>query len=90
MQMLGDQLNAAPSLNQLTIPDLWQQQAVTALREGCDVVVQAPTGSRHVRKKVRAILNSRGEWERAPKSAEAAPSESWRAFTRTRSASTRG
>ena len=45
MQMLGDQLNAAPSLNQLTIPDLWQQQAETALREGCDVVVQAPTGS---------------------------------------------
>lgn len=45
MQTLGDQLNAAPSLNQLTIPDLWQQQAVSALREGCDVVVQAPTGS---------------------------------------------
>lgn len=45
MQTLGDQLQAAPSLNQLTIPDLWQQQAVTALRDGCDVVVQAPTGS---------------------------------------------
>lgn len=45
MQTLGDQLNTTPSLNQLTIPDLWQQQAVTALREGCDVVVQAPTGS---------------------------------------------
>jgi superfamily II DNA/RNA helicase len=45
VQTLGDQLNAAPSLNQLTIPDLWQQQAVTALRDGCDVVVQAPTGS---------------------------------------------
>lgn len=27
------------------MPDLWQQQAVTALREGSDVVVQAPTGS---------------------------------------------
>ncbi|MBI3876264.1 MAG: DEAD/DEAH box helicase, partial [Verrucomicrobia bacterium] len=27
------------------MPDLWQQQAVTALREGKDVVVQAPTGS---------------------------------------------
>ncbi len=27
------------------IPDLWQQQAIAALREGKDVVVQAPTGS---------------------------------------------
>jgi len=45
VQTLGDQFHAAPSLNQLTIPDLWQQQAVTALRDGCDVVVQAPTGS---------------------------------------------
>ncbi len=27
------------------MPDLWQQQAVTALRQGKDVVVQAPTGS---------------------------------------------
>jgi len=34
-----------PALNQVTVPDLWQQQAVTALREGRDVVVQAPTGS---------------------------------------------
>src|SRR5262245_4664444 len=33
------------ALNQVTVPDLWQQQAVTALREGKDVVVQAPTGS---------------------------------------------
>jgi superfamily II DNA/RNA helicase len=29
----------------LVIPDLWQQGAVRALREGKDVVVQAPTGS---------------------------------------------
>src|ERR1044072_2320127 len=29
----------------LVIPDLWQQQAVRALQEGNDVVVQAPTGS---------------------------------------------
>lgn len=35
---------AAP-LGNVTVPDLWQQQAVTALREGKDVVVQAPTGS---------------------------------------------
>jgi superfamily II DNA/RNA helicase len=34
-----------PALNQVAVPDLWQQQAVTALREGQDVVVQAPTGS---------------------------------------------
>ena len=29
----------------LTIPDLWQQEAVRALREGRDVVVHAPTGA---------------------------------------------
>src|SRR5436190_10007968 len=34
-----------PALNQVTVPDLWQQEAVTALREGHDVVVQAPTGA---------------------------------------------
>jgi hypothetical protein len=34
-----------PVLNQVAVPDLWQQQAVTALREGHDVVVQAPTGA---------------------------------------------
>ncbi len=34
-----------PGLNQVTVPDLWQQQAVSALRQGEDVVVQAPTGS---------------------------------------------
>ena len=34
-----------PLLNQVTVPDLWQQQAVSALREGKDVVVQAPTGA---------------------------------------------
>src|SRR6266446_10020845 len=34
-----------PALNQVTVPDLWQQQAVASLREGHDVVVQAPTGS---------------------------------------------
>jgi len=32
-------------LNQVIVPDLWQQEAVAALREGRDVVVQAPTGS---------------------------------------------
>ncbi|HEY5914019.1 MAG TPA: DEAD/DEAH box helicase [Verrucomicrobiae bacterium] len=34
-----------PALNQVAVPDLWQQQAVAALRAGDDVVVQAPTGS---------------------------------------------
>jgi superfamily II DNA/RNA helicase len=34
-----------PALNQVTVPDLWQQEAVTALRSGHDVVVQAPTGA---------------------------------------------
>ncbi len=29
----------------LVVPDLWQQQAVRALQQGRDVVVQAPTGS---------------------------------------------
>lgn len=45
MQTLGEQFDQAASLNQVTVPDLWQQQAVTALREGKDVVVQAPTGA---------------------------------------------
>ncbi len=43
MQTFADQLS--PVLNQVTVPDLWQQHAVTALREGKDVVVQAPTGA---------------------------------------------
>ena len=30
---------------QLAIPDLWQQEALTFLREGKDVVVDAPTGA---------------------------------------------
>jgi superfamily II DNA/RNA helicase len=38
-------LSDLPALNQVTVPDLWQQQAVAALREGKDVVVQAPTGA---------------------------------------------
>ena len=40
---IADQLPA--SLNQVTLPDLWQQQAVAALRAGQDVVVHAPTGA---------------------------------------------
>jgi superfamily II DNA/RNA helicase len=42
---IAEQLAAQPALNAVTVPDLWQQQAVVALRDGKDVVVQAPTGS---------------------------------------------
>jgi superfamily II DNA/RNA helicase len=45
VQNLGDQLEKASFSQPVAIPDLWQQQAVSALREGKDVVVQAPTGS---------------------------------------------
>ena len=40
-----EQFDHAPTLNRVTIPDLWQQQAVSLLREGHDVVVHAPTGA---------------------------------------------
>src|SRR5881409_587160 len=43
--MFASPLADIPGLNQVTVPDLWQQEAVTALRQGKDVVVQAPTGS---------------------------------------------
>jgi superfamily II DNA/RNA helicase len=42
---LTDQLENLGSLNQVIIPDVWQQQAIGALREGKDVVVHAPTGA---------------------------------------------
>jgi superfamily II DNA/RNA helicase len=43
---LADKLEKSLSaLGGITIPDLWQQQAVSALREGHDVVVHAPTGA---------------------------------------------
>ncbi len=45
MTSISDQLENLPSLRRVTIPDLWQQQAVSALRDGHDVVVQAPTGA---------------------------------------------
>ncbi len=45
MQSPGAPLDKSASLQQVTIPDLWQQQAVNALREGKDVVVHAPTGA---------------------------------------------
>ena len=45
MLSIGEQLANVPTLNQVVVPDLWQQQAVSGLREGQDVVVQAPTGA---------------------------------------------
>lgn len=42
---MAEQLANTPTFNQVVIPDLWQQQAVAALRAGQDVVVQAPTGA---------------------------------------------
>lgn len=36
---------AFAALQQVTVPDLWQQEAVVALRAGKDVVVHAPTGA---------------------------------------------
>ncbi len=42
---IAEQLENLPTLQQVTIPDLWQQQAVGALRDGKDVVVHAPTGA---------------------------------------------
>lgn len=38
-------MHLSAPIQSLTIPDLWQQQAVLALREGFDVVVHAPTGA---------------------------------------------
>jgi len=35
----------AAAWQRMVVPDLWQQQAVAALRAGHDVVVQAPTGA---------------------------------------------
>ncbi len=45
MSSMADQLDNLASLQRVAIPDLWQQQAVAALRDGSDVVVHAPTGS---------------------------------------------
>jgi superfamily II DNA/RNA helicase len=42
---MAEQLENLALLHRVTIPDLWQQQAVSALRQGHDVVVQAPTGA---------------------------------------------
>jgi superfamily II DNA/RNA helicase len=45
MQTIGEQLEATEGLSRMVLPDLWQQNAVAALRAGQDVVLQAPTGA---------------------------------------------
>src|SRR2546428_13378358 len=45
MSTFAQQFADLPALNQVTVPDLWQQEAVAALRAGKDVIVQAPTGA---------------------------------------------
>ena len=45
VQTIASQMDSLPGLNQVVVPDLWQQDAVAALRAGQDVVVHAPTGA---------------------------------------------
>src|SRR5213596_2037586 len=45
MSLFPSPLADLPALNLVAVPDLWQQQAIAALRANEDVVVQAPTGS---------------------------------------------
>ncbi|HVV00321.1 MAG TPA: DEAD/DEAH box helicase, partial [Verrucomicrobiae bacterium] len=45
MAAFESQIADLPALNQVVVPDLWQQQGIAALREGKDVVVHAPTGA---------------------------------------------
>ena len=43
--VIAQRLESQLALNQVLIPDLWQQEAVNALRKGQDVVLHAPTGA---------------------------------------------
>ena len=45
MQEFGAQLDRFSALDQVGVPDLWQQDAVQHLRAGRDVVVHAATGA---------------------------------------------
>ncbi len=45
MGTIAEQLERLTALNTVMIPDVWQQEAVKALRDGKDVVVHAPTGA---------------------------------------------
>ena len=62
MQSLESQLTELPALNAVTVPDLWQQQAVAALREGRDRIVEpqpalAPHDNVQVQGQGRAVLD---------------------------------
>lgn len=41
----ANKLDNFSMLNQVVVPDLWQQEAVAALQRGQDVIVHAPTGA---------------------------------------------
>jgi superfamily II DNA/RNA helicase len=45
VQTFAEQPAGLGPLTQMLVPDVWQQQAVAALRAGRDAVVQAPTGA---------------------------------------------
>ena len=45
MREFGAQLDRFSALDQVVVPDLWQQEAVQHLRAGRDVVVHAATGA---------------------------------------------
>jgi len=45
MREFGEQLDRFSALDQVVVPDLWQQEAVQHLRAGRDVVVHAATGA---------------------------------------------
>ena len=45
MSRFSAQLEKHEALNQMLVPDLWQHEAISYLREGKDVIVSAPTGS---------------------------------------------
>ncbi|MBL9135883.1 MAG: DEAD/DEAH box helicase [Verrucomicrobiales bacterium] len=45
MSDVAESPDANSALGRIRIPDLWQQEAVAALRQGQDVVVHAPTGA---------------------------------------------
>ena len=45
MSRFSAQLEKHEALNQMLVPDLWQHEAISKLRDGMDVIVSAPTGS---------------------------------------------
>lgn len=45
MESFGQNIDLSPLENKVVLPDLWQQKAVAALRDGKDVVIHAPTGA---------------------------------------------